>query len=250
MKINIYVSYKIKITKIINRMIYLIAPYRNRPEHLKIFIQHYISLLDLEKVKIIIVEQANNKPFNKGLLHNCGIKAIQEKYNFQDEDFFILNDIDCLIKPHKLDFFLENPGETIKHIFGFDNIFFRKYPCLGGIISMNYNNFVKLNGFPNNFWGWGAEDLALGWRSKVAKVPINNSGIIKVGNTSDITRLENPKQTKTRLVKHNTNTLNISRLNLESNHIMLTRTNGYMSIKYKLINFIENPDYCHFFLDF
>jgi len=28
----------------------------------------------------------------------------------------------------------------------------------GGIVAFNMEDFEQLNGFPNNFWGWGGED--------------------------------------------------------------------------------------------
>ena len=40
-------------------------------------------------------------------------------------------------------------------------IYTSKHNTLGGIIKFTTNNFEKINGFPNNFWGWGVEDKAL-----------------------------------------------------------------------------------------
>ena len=31
----------------------------------------------------------------------------------------------------------------------------------GGAISVNRDTFTQVNGYPNNFWGWGGEDEAL-----------------------------------------------------------------------------------------
>ncbi|CAH0521086.1 unnamed protein product [Peronospora belbahrii] len=31
----------------------------------------------------------------------------------------------------------------------------------GGIVAFTRQQFVKVNGFPNNFWGWGGEDNEL-----------------------------------------------------------------------------------------
>ena len=36
----------------------------------------------------------------------------------------------------------------------------------GGITSFSESQFRQLNGFPNNFWGWGGEDDELYQRTK------------------------------------------------------------------------------------
>ena len=42
------------------------------------------------------------------------------------------------------------------------------YPnFVGGILSINKDDYKKINGFPNFFWGWGGEDDALNHRMKV-----------------------------------------------------------------------------------
>lgn len=32
------------------------------------------------------------------------------------------------------------------------------YNYAGGVIAMNPENFIRLNGFSNSYWGWGNED--------------------------------------------------------------------------------------------
>src|SRR5690349_13178124 len=51
-------------------MLAIIVPYRNREDHLAQFIPHMNKCLP--DAKIVIVEQADEKPFNRGKLINCG----------------------------------------------------------------------------------------------------------------------------------------------------------------------------------
>jgi len=37
---------------------------------------------------------------------------------------------------------------------------------LGGVISISQKDLKSINGFPNNFWGWGGEDDAMRVRMK------------------------------------------------------------------------------------
>jgi len=230
-------------------MIYLIAPYRDRPKHFELFLENYLSLLHDKEVKIIIIEQANNKPFNKGLLLNSGIKTIGEKLVINDEDIIILNDIDCLIKPHKIDYLLESPNDNVRHIYGYNRIFYNCFDCLGGIVSMKFKTFKLINGFPNNFWGWGGEDLALGWRTKYHKKNIVKSDMIVYGNTRDISHLVNPEINK-KLNKKSTNLINVKKLMIETINPRLVYYNGYNNCIYYQKEFIENEKYIHIKLDF
>lgn len=228
-------------------MIFLIAPYRDRPQQFKLFIEHYSLFLDLEKVKIIIFEQANSKPFNKGLLHNCGIKYLYKNNIVTDEDIVILNDIDCLINPHKIEFMLDSPEETFKQIFGYSKIWFNRFHCLGGIFSFKLKNFLKINGFPNDYWGWGAEDLALGYRAEKNNYIIDKSKIIDVSNTVDINRLSNPSSGK---VRNRTNIINIAKLNSEIHKPFLSLINGINNCVFRLVDRYDYENYIHIKLDF
>jgi hypothetical protein len=43
---------------------------------------------------------------------------------------------------------------------------------LGGILSISIEDLKKVNGFPNEFWGWGGEDDALRYRLKIKKIEV------------------------------------------------------------------------------
>ena len=32
------------------------------------------------------------------------------------------------------------------------------YNYAGGVVSINRENFFKINGYANDYWGWGSED--------------------------------------------------------------------------------------------
>ena len=52
----------------------VIVPYRDREEHLSIFKKHITEYLNREKIQfeLIVVEQSDDKPFNRGKLLNIG----------------------------------------------------------------------------------------------------------------------------------------------------------------------------------
>ncbi len=70
----------------------IIVPYRDREQQLKRFLSHmkdYIKDIDYE---IFIIEQADDKPFNRGKLLNAGYKYALDK----GCDYFVFHDVDML----------------------------------------------------------------------------------------------------------------------------------------------------------
>lgn len=68
-------------------MLTIIVPYRNRPDHLAQFIPHMNKYLP--DAKIVIVEQSDDKPFNRGKLLNVGFLET-------DSEFICCHDVDHL----------------------------------------------------------------------------------------------------------------------------------------------------------
>lgn len=102
--------------------------------------------------RIVVVEQGNDKPFNRGKILNVGFAHCKNSTRN-----FITHDVDInprekairryyrpSVKRDRVRAILTSPWDT-----------------LGGIVKMQTRTVHKINGFPNEFWGWGVEDKAL-----------------------------------------------------------------------------------------
>lgn len=74
----------------------IIVPVRDRANQLKTLVRHIHPFLQLQMVeyRIIVVEQVDQKPFNKGLLFNLGfLESLKKKGGTQ---CYIMHDVDLL----------------------------------------------------------------------------------------------------------------------------------------------------------
>ena len=70
----------------------IIVPYRDRKSHLEVFVPYMTEYLKDYDYKIFVIEQSDDKPFNRGKLLNVGARiAIKEGF-----DYFALHDVDML----------------------------------------------------------------------------------------------------------------------------------------------------------
>jgi hypothetical protein len=153
----------------------IIVPYRNRLEHLAIFVPYmetYLKLQGIEEFKILIVEQADNKPFNRGKLLNVGYNSIQANY-------YVFHDIDML--PITADYSgCLHPTHLVSNATQFkDGIPYETY--FGGVTMFPDADFMQINGFSNEYWGWGCEDDDLILRCETAglKTTRREGGVFK-----------------------------------------------------------------------
>jgi len=132
----------------------IIVPYRNREKQLNYFMENVVPLVktNLQNTKIIIIEQEQGKIFNKGVLMNIGFKMYKNK-----TIYFIQNDIDLTPKKKCLEEYYS------KNIENNEVLAILTSPCnvYGGIIKISNDAIHKINGYPNDIWGWGCEDKAL-----------------------------------------------------------------------------------------
>jgi len=135
----------------------IIVPYRNRESHLKRFTNDTVKYLKSKKIdfEIIIVEQSDDKPFNRGKLLNVGYIKAKElgcKYVvFHDVDMIPLEvDYSYSEVPMHLATNFELENEKSKNL-QFDDYF-------GGVTMMSNSTFETINGYSNLYWGWGFED--------------------------------------------------------------------------------------------
>ena len=153
----------------------IIIPYRNRKIHLDYFLKHSAPLLKkhIPDLEIIIVEQNwDINLFNRGKLLNIGFHYYNDlEYNY------ILHDVDinpislAVIKKYKKNV----KNNVIQGIYNY-------VTTLGGIIKLNGYTFKKINGFPNNYWGWGKEDDCLQNRSEFLNINIKKFIFVQTKN--------------------------------------------------------------------
>ena len=122
---------------------------------------------------IYIIKQGDNQPFNRGLLLNAGFNIVTSlnrnkgaNSTDMDNDIFIFHDVDLLPDLTLLKQYGDSPPIHLA-VEGYRYIPDpTKGPDkrTGGIISMSGNQFRSINGYPNDYWGWGGEDDELGRR--------------------------------------------------------------------------------------
>ncbi len=137
-----------------NSQIAIIIPYRNREAHLEAFYQHFKDL----RFDVYVIEQCDTQRFNRGLLLNAGFRIASSK---KDYDYYIFHDVDSLPDEHLLSLYYYK-GDKIIHYASPELGYKYEHPkFFGGVCGMNRETFEKINGYPNNFYGWGGEDDAI-----------------------------------------------------------------------------------------
>ena len=108
-------------------------------------------LKDIE-YEIFIIEQSDDKPFNRGKLLNVGYKSACDK----GCDYFVFHDVDML--PEDVDYsYSDKPLHLATHLqeHDYETSFFDYF---GGVTMFTKEDFKTINGFSNEYWGWGFED--------------------------------------------------------------------------------------------
>ncbi len=133
----------------------VIVPYRNRPEQLQAFKKYISDYLYSKKIhhEVIVVEQKDDNPFNRGLLLNWGCR----KAEWTGCDYVVFHDVDML--PIDVDYtYSDTPLHLVTDTGDEElnsNLF---YDYFGGVTLFPLETFKKINGFSNDYWGWGFED--------------------------------------------------------------------------------------------
>jgi len=167
----------------------VIVPYRKRPGHLRKFRESIESYLKDQDYELIVVEQADDLPFNRGKLLNIGFEYAVRKQC----DYVVFHDVDML--PIDVDYsYSDVPIHLANGFTNSDREIFDTY--FGGVTLFPIDLFKKVNGYSNEYWGWGFEDDDLLMRlteqhiftdTKSYDVPkLNTSGLYLHGDESYI----------------------------------------------------------------
>jgi len=152
-----------------SRRIAIIVPFRDsesngpRTKQLNRLVDFMASFLAGRDYKIFVITQNDDgRKFNRGQLLNIGFQIARD----EGYDIFIFHDVDLLPSPELKKYYTTYPESQPVHIAAVWERYGDNPSYFGGIVVFNTKMFDKVNGFPNNFWGWGGEDDELLKRTK------------------------------------------------------------------------------------
>lgn len=135
----------------------IIIPYRNRYEHLKYWLYYLHPILQRQQLDygIYVINQAGEVMFNRAKLLNVGFQEALKDYDY---NCFVFSDVDlipmddrntyrCFAQPRHISVAMDKFGYSLPYLQYF-----------GGVSALSKQQFLTINGFPNNYWGWGGED--------------------------------------------------------------------------------------------
>lgn len=131
--------------------------------------------------------QAGNYTFNRAKLMNVGFREAMRE---EDWDCLFFHDVDLIPEDDRNTYMCDsNPKHAAIAMdkFGYKYVLSwlsisrlqedHKYSCVlfypcrlpykmyfGGVSALTPLHYLKMNGFPNNYWGWGGEDDDIGVR--------------------------------------------------------------------------------------
>ncbi|XP_077004066.1 beta-1,4-galactosyltransferase 1 [Tamandua tetradactyla] len=135
----------------------IIIPFRNRQEHLKYWLYYLHPILQRQQLDygIYVINQAGDSMFNRAKLLNIGFQEALKDYDY---NCFVFSDVDlipmddhntyrCFSQPRHISVAMDKFGFRLPYVQYF-----------GGVSALSKQQFLTINGFPNNYWGWGGED--------------------------------------------------------------------------------------------
>ena len=233
-----------KKAKKVQTMIAIISIFREngtgeREKQRVLFIEKMNNLLQPYKYHIFIIEQSNDgNAFNIGKLKNVGfeiVKRYEKAHRGTRFANFIFTDIDMLPDTELLPYYVS----PIDHIMALavrgtrydtrtNKIF------LGGVLGFNREDFERINGYPNNFWGWGGEDDALIHRIAMAK-----SMTIQAPKTGKVIDLEEKMTVKEKLQNTVKDNEKWEKLFIDTT---MYKENGLSNLDYRILNTMKENE--------
>lgn len=146
------------------------VPYRNREEHLKVFIPEVTKYLESRGIDFCMYfcNQADDKLFNRGATKN-----IAAKFAFEDGcDYIVWHDIDMIPEEGggaDYSYPVEHPVHIATNISQMDYKL-KYFEYFGGAVLFTKEQVDRTNGYSNEYWDWGMEDDDLFWRCYLEKL--------------------------------------------------------------------------------
>lgn len=143
----------------------IVIPFRDREAHLQQLLPPLTAMLAIQGIRhrILVVEQEPGRAFNRGKLINVGFA-----HAAATTDYYCIHDVDaipvaanyrCPSQPLRLVNHLLSTGRAA-------NVCPTHY--FSGAISLLKEQVYAVNGFSNEYWGWGKEDDEFLFRLQLA----------------------------------------------------------------------------------
>ncbi|XP_043961093.1 beta-1,4-galactosyltransferase 2-like isoform X2 [Gambusia affinis] len=135
----------------------VIIPFRNRYEHLThwLFYLHPVLMRQQLDYGVYVINQDGDGTFNRAKLMNIGFVEALIEYDY---DCFVFSDVDLIpLDDRNLYRCSDHPRHLSVAIDKF-NYILSSQTAFGGVSLLTKEQFLKVNGFSNTFWGWGGED--------------------------------------------------------------------------------------------
>lgn len=209
----------------------ILIPYRNREKHLNYFIENTVPIIEkfMPNTLVLVIEQEEGKLFNRGAILNIGFTYFKNKTKH-----FITHDVD--INP--TEFFIKSMYNIQLDKNSIQGLFTSVCNTLGGIVKIRNDDIFETNGFPNNFWGWGAEDTALQVRAEftnknISKFLLNDNSdktkyLIRFNDIDD-------RQTQNNSKNHYIYKYYFPTLSIEDKNKLIMNS-GLNNLNFKIIN--------------
>ncbi|KAK6618375.1 hypothetical protein RUM44_002827 [Polyplax serrata] len=211
----------------------IVVPFRGRHDQLKIFLHYIHPFLQKQLIsyRIIVVEQTFHKPFNRGYLLNIGFTEALKIHPFH---CFIFHDVDllpmvemnmyaCTYKPRHLCPAINSWRYKLKYLTAF-----------GGVVAILREHFQIINGFSNNYYGWGGEDDDL--MQRVLKYKLGYCRF-------------SPDVSKYNMLHHKPEEKNPERINILQEAQKRFKNDGLTSLNYTNLEYEEKPLFTHILVD-
>ncbi|XP_075053481.1 LOW QUALITY PROTEIN: beta-1,4-galactosyltransferase 4 [Mixophyes fleayi] len=214
----------------------ILIPHETGEKHLLYLLITYTPFLQRQQLEygIYIIHQAGDETFNRAKLLNIGyLEALKEK----KWDCFILHDVD-LVPENDFNTYLcdSEPKHLVvgRNATGY-KLRYKQY--FGGVTALSRDQFAKVNGYSNNYWGWGGEDDDLHSRVGFQKMEV-------VRPPPEIARYTMIFHTR-----DSGNQVNKERMQLLKKVSKVWKTDGLNSCTYKLLSIEHEPLYINITAD-
>ncbi|CAK6964266.1 beta-1%2C4-galactosyltransferase 3 [Scomber scombrus] len=208
----------------------IIIPYRHRELHLKFLLYNMHPFLQRQQLNygIYVIHQAGDYTFNRAKLMNVGFREAMKE---EDWDCLFFHDVDLIPEDDRNTYICDsNPKHAAIAMdkFGY-KLPYKMY--FGGVSALTPLHYHKINGFPNNYWGWGGEDDDIGVRVSLAGMFISRPSS-KVG--------------RYKMIKHKRdkgNDVNPKRFNMLAKTRQTWKRDGMNTVDYEVISRMYLPLY-------